>query len=530
MSNTKETDNTSNTDNVNNAKNTNIISNHTANIIKKLPRDAGKKYFNICDPEKTLPPSDHAVVDIDVFTEKNGAEVRGDNLFRKLGDTFDFADAPTTILLSGLPGSGKSTELQRFAQMMGRGTAEQEGLGYSVLLIDAGEHLDLQDRIDVTDVLFMILFCAEKYVIEQELEAEYWNKNWGRLSQKNNYQIPAEESQKIAQEAEKRVMKVSLLSKLYNSFVGTTIEAKELDLNIGILFELKTRPSLRQRVRNAVSAQLSRVLREVSDDIKTLQERLRKAQNPVFKTKGLLIIIDSLEKLRGSPNNFDDVLASAEQLFGAGAPNLQLPVHVLYTVPPALCTRIRDTEIHFMPMIKIWERRDRSKPYEAGRKVLREMIERRIPWTDLQPMLGATEADAEASLTKIIEWSGGYPRELIRTLRNVVTEAVHSLPIRAQYLDRYFVKLSGEMEMIIPLDAVEWLAELEHQAPAGLLLSGDHDIQTANRMLANNIVMRYADGSGWWSLHPAAYHCSLIKNKLQEMQTALQIPSQTKNT
>jgi hypothetical protein len=63
-------------------------------------------------------------------------------------------------------------------------------------------------------------------------------------------------------------------------------------------------------------------------------------------------MFDSLEKLRGTSLTWKQVLESAERIFGNGAPYLQLPVHVLYTIPPALTRRMADP-VSFLPMVKV---------------------------------------------------------------------------------------------------------------------------------------------------------------------------------
>lgn len=89
---------------------------------------------------------------------------------------------------------------------------------------------------------------------------------------------------------------------------------------------------------------------------------------------GLVVIVDSLEKLRGSATTWDRVLESAERIFAEGAPHLQLPIHVLYTIPPALVSRKRFADVDFMPMIKLHRRPEEGGGRcEEGNRLLNEV-------------------------------------------------------------------------------------------------------------------------------------------------------------
>jgi hypothetical protein len=99
---------------------------------------------------------------------------------------------------------------------------------------------------------------------------------------------------------------------------------------------MKTDPSLRQRVRDKVLAHLTSFIAEVRDEL----AHVLTPQAVALGYSGIVIILDSLEKLRGLSTNWNDVLSSAERVFGSGAPYLKMPLHVVYTIPPALVLRI----------------------------------------------------------------------------------------------------------------------------------------------------------------------------------------------
>ena len=128
--------------------------------------------------------------------------------------------------------------------------------------------------------------------------------------------------------------------------------------------------------------------------------------------KGLVVLFDSLEKLRGITSNWVEVLQSAERLFAGPAPFVQLPVPVVYTIPPALILR-QNVRASFMPMIKLYDRE--GARYDAGFRAARALVEKRIPPGVLAELLGATSLESRRE--RLLAWSGGYPREIVRLLQ-----------------------------------------------------------------------------------------------------------------
>ncbi len=73
-----------------------------------------KKYYNLCDPKESLKPDDARNEDLDV-RGPDGTFVRGLRWVDRLARSITLADKPVQCWFTGLPGSGKSTELQRLA-------------------------------------------------------------------------------------------------------------------------------------------------------------------------------------------------------------------------------------------------------------------------------------------------------------------------------------------------------------------------------------------------------------------------------
>ena len=82
--------------------------------------------YNRCNPDIALEPGDELYIDLDA------RGVRGHDWVERLAAPIDLAAGPTIQLFTGLPGSGKSTELRRLVQRLG--AAESN---FEVVYIDA---------------------------------------------------------------------------------------------------------------------------------------------------------------------------------------------------------------------------------------------------------------------------------------------------------------------------------------------------------------------------------------------------------
>jgi hypothetical protein len=107
-------------------------------MAKREDFEARKKYWNDCDPATPLIPSDPRCVDID--EDMPGA--RGQSCVDLIADTIEVAMSPQCMFFAGLPGSGKSTEINRLALRL----RDENRARLLPIVIDAEEMLDLHNR------------------------------------------------------------------------------------------------------------------------------------------------------------------------------------------------------------------------------------------------------------------------------------------------------------------------------------------------------------------------------------------------
>ncbi len=454
--------------------------------MKRIRVQDQKIYFNLCNPEEPLQPENARNVDIDNLSPDK--PVRGLNWADTLAKYIEFssltdpaAEKPACVLFTGLPGSGKSTELLRLQNRL----QKKDGANLLAVLIKAENLLDLTDTIDVSDIYVSILYEVERRVLLAE------GKDPSTAMQDGIW---------------------SRVAGLLDGEVTIDAKATMAVLGASLALEMKENPDIRREVRRRVERSTSRFLRLCRTELQNLRERAVKAGYA-----GIVVIYDSLEKLRGITTNFAEVLRSAELLFAGDAQHLQLPVHTLYTVPPALILRLR-TPVEFMPMVKLWNR-DGSR-FEPGFQAARQLVSQRIPNGEvLQTVFGTEDAQVqEQRIGRIIEWSAGYPRELVRLLRKAVLEA----PLDDHKLDRLLGQAGDEYRRLLLGTDMEWLARvrLEHTpSPAD-----EEQRQAADRMFGSNVVLRYQNTTEWYEVHPAVRELPELVAAMQRLRASQGLP------
>ncbi len=414
-------------------------------------------YYRRCDPREPMEEGDDRYVAVDTLAP--GA--RGRDWIRALATRIELSDEPVLELFTGLPGSGKTTELRRLATLL----ADPEGSRMLAVLIDAEDVIDLYDTLDVPDMLTAIVAETEKRVLQIESDTPRDLRKYsdpGRLW--------------------------SWLIRTLGEFGGAVVSLPEIagtSLGSKLVLDMKTRPALRLRAREAVAEHMTTFLSHVHDALAELDRRAR-AQGH----EGLVVIVDSLEKLWGITSTWRAVVESAERVFVTRAADLRLPVHVVYTIPMSLILRMA-APVALLPMLAL---QGRNGGRAAGFDVARELVRRRVPDAVLDQFFGAESREARAE--ELIAFSGGSPREIVRLLRDVVAEPDLSPGIFARILamvgDEYRRTVLGSAYPLLARIAVEKRLPLEEDLREGL-----------DPLLQNGLILAYENGSRWYDLHPA---------------------------
>lgn len=443
-----------------------------------------RKYFNLCDPDAPVEPDDARFVDIDAFNE-NDEPVRGNVWVRDLAEDFRSSDKARCELFTGLPGSGKSTVLQQLAAELSSPTTAGEPK-FLCVHVKAEQWIDPGVPVDVPDLQLAILYETERQVRGAEGKSAADIDDEGIFARLWHWLNTTE--------IEVRSLEVGAVAEAGNPSVG------KVGASAKSAIELRSSPSLRDKIRKLAADRLQTFLVEVWNAHEALWQRAKK-----LGYAGTVVIVDSLEKLRGITSNFDDVLMSAEKIFSQGAPYLFLAnkergadaalVHVLYTVPPALTLRRAMHGLRFLPMIKLRSRD--GAPHELGIRAATELIERRVPRAALDQVFGADQRALRCR--EIVQWSGGYPRDIVRVLQQCVKQTV---PVN-EALFRRILSLQAEgYRSTLTAELFPWLAEVS--IAHDLALGEDNaKRELVDRALSDNLVLRYTNDRDWFDVHPA---------------------------
>ena len=429
-----------------------------------------KKYYNRFNPYKALKPDDEMNVDLDAFGDE---PVRGYNWTNRLFNKILLSNKPVYQLFTGLPGSGKTTELKRLARKL----ADPGQCNLLPVYINAEEVIDLSSPIEVTDIISSVIYCTERVVMKEKGE----NPD--------------------------KAMEEGYFKRLCNWLEKTDVNLGKGHLTIPsvgkLVIEMKTRPTLRQEIGKIIAAHFSQFIREARNELEVLENTVKSD----LGREGLVIIFDSLEHLRGITSTWDDVLKSAEIVFRGHAPYVQLPVHVIYTIPAALDTRIKN--IDFFPMIKV--RDIDNHPFTPGIEAAFELIRRRAPKEILEALMGP---DYKKRADRLILRSGGYPREIIQTMQRIIAQEEH--PISANVFEHILSEHANQYRGIVLGEMFEWLAKVS--VNKFLTIENEQHRRTADQMLQNQAVQRYLNKDMWFDLHPAVRDIPGVVKAIKQLE------------
>lgn len=407
------------------------------------------------DFEEALGPDDPRYVDT---RAARGSQGTLDRLARKFGlqlsDGTFFPPTSKHVLFFGHTGSGKTTELKHYAR-------ELHGPDrYFVVEVDITLELD-RNNVQYADVLMAIArglvakIDAQGISLGSDVLAEL--ESWF-----DERVLTSEEGKTFATGlgVEARAEGgVPWLLKLFGKFTA--------DFKANVTYKDALRTVIRNSFTQFVQA-FNRLLRWTEQALEAAGAGRR-----------VLFIIDGTDKLR-SEDTRRFFVEDAEQL-------LAIAGHLIYTAPLALkyegnlVGKLQSDLV--LPMIKLHQR-DGAR-HEAGWSALRELLLKRADRS-----LFATDADIE----RLIEHSGGHPRELLRLL-GLCCEFADDNRIDAAAVEQALRQLASEYRRFLEPEDYALLARLDADP-----LHGGNDERT-RRLLYNLALLEYNDGS-WRRSHP----------------------------
>lgn len=408
--------------------------------------------------EEALPAGDPRYVETQ---EARGSEKTFSRLARKFGwdpvkDAF-FAPNDKHVLFFGHIGSGKTTELRRYARRL------NDSKRFYVVEVDVLAKLD-RNNLQYTEALMAM---AESLL--EQLIADGHDMDETALQPLRAWFAPAvtmrTQSRELSAELKTGLGASAGIPGLMKLFAGFTSAFKT---------GASTKTEWRQEIRNRFST----LAVAFSGLIRSAEAALKAAG----RAERVIFLIDGTDKMRGEDTQ-QFFVQDAEQL-------LAIQTLAIYTAPLHLKYDGRlggklDADM-VLPMIKLQDRE--GLRWESGWTALREVLLLRADRSLFEP-----SALGDAQIDRLVEHSGGHPRELLRLLRlccevaeelidaSVVTQAIKQLA--SDY--RRFLK-PADYALLRSIDA----------SPA----HGGND-ERAQELLYRLALLEYNDGA-WRRSHP----------------------------
>ena len=395
-----------------------------------------------------------------------------------LFDGIYLSTGPTHQLLSGFRGASKTTTLLRLRDKLKSG-------GFVSVRIDVEDYLSTSVSPGPVEFLLFIAVAFEE-AIETELPdiaLEGGPSIWDRVKSVFKRIDVVVDPVEVAVENQFGPIKVSAKLKLLlkdDSFI------KQLrDSAAGTL------PALAEQVKAGMR-----------DLVKRALERVGQPDSAV------VLLVDSVEHYRGNIQTAQDIQAAVQTLFDIHANHLRfdLPaLHVIYTVPPYLRELVPTVPANFgtpsvrmIPAVKIFDRN--GTRWEPGFRAMRDLAGTRVAHAIAEARGDGTIEDVipAALLDRLVEASGGLPRELLRSLYELDLQ-LQDLPVEPSLIERVLKQLVASRGTIPDEDALV-LAQIDtERAPSLPKLA---DLSTLARLLEYGSVLCYQNDDDWYAVNP----------------------------
>ena len=157
-------------------------------------------------------------------------------------------------------------------------------------------------------------------------------------------------------------------------------------------------------------------------------------------------------------------------------------------------------------MVKIAEQD--GTPYPVGIEKLIDLVQRRV--RDLGRVFGD---DLDITLLPILEASGGYPRDLLRMVRQLLIDA-RGFPVKPTDAQRVIDELSQQYAFIVRGTNLPLLKQIAttHTLPQ----EDAEQVAAFGRLLERWLVLAYRNGDEWYDLHPLVRRAPIVRAHLDE--------------
>ncbi|MDM8557694.1 hypothetical protein [Candidatus Parabeggiatoa sp. HSG14] len=382
---------------------------------------------------------------------------------KELVRDISYADDDSVNLLSGQRGSGKSTELRRLRRLL-------EKKGYVVFLCDMQDYINLYFPVEITDFLISIMLALNEAIRDK----------YGKDFAKRGY-----------------------AERLKDFFTKTKIRFEGIDFtgdndDAPLKFALKQDPTIKQRLQTALRGHITKTVQQAR---LFSQDMVNFVRQQTDENKKIVLLIDSVEQIRGVGKNAKPVHDSVNNLFNYHSDKLYLEnLHTVYTVPPYLPVlapnlgrSLDSTVIRSIANIHVFHR-DGKTPDPMGLSIMENIVHRRFAnWQHIF---------SRKQLQNAILATGGDLRDFFRLLRLLIVKVPLEgdkplLPIKDKTVEDAKNDLRRSM-LPIPEEDMDWLRRIFETKQVKLQFI--EELSQVARLFDNFYIQSH--GNNWFDVHP----------------------------
>lgn len=395
----------------------------------------------------------------------------GRGAVNELQATIELSMDTTTQLLSGPPGSGKSTELYRLRR-------ELRAEGFRADVVDIQAYLNTSSPVDVTEFLIAVAVGAHDVLAPQ---------------------LPDPQRPGFARRLWAMLRRLDLTVEIAGVTASASADSVEVggfgaSASVDLSRELKSNQPLVEEFRDKLSYHLPELYSEVAE---FLRELLNENED---LGQGAVLIVDGLERLQGTMSNEQQVQQSVESLFVQHAGELRFRSHhLVYTVPTYLqFTAPGALPYDRRPFVPVPHLRPQAGGTDAAAEQnlceLREVVRRRIPVDRIFPSADLLDA--------VIRASGGHLRDLfviLQVLVRLMRQMHLSLPVEPSHVEeairevaRPFAAMTAEQAQFLRAVATG----------DGIVQPSAADVPLMAKLLQSHMLLGHSNGVDWYEVHP----------------------------
>ena len=388
------------------------------------------------------------------------SDVRGsfkDTVFyRSLTIDKDFAYKEThfenkkLIFFSGHRGSGKTTEMAKYAKNLNNSN------GFLVINCNIDTGLDVDD-IDFVDILI------------------YLSELLTKKAEEINLDIDRDALQNINAWYSQTVQEVNENSKL--SIDASVSMSTPLAILTGITAKLRTSLSGTKETKKAIRTVLTNKFKDFAFNFNSLVKQISAKLREEKKAKDILFIIDGLEKT-ASPNLRKKIILDESVRIQAIESNLVIILP--YELMKEKSRLEQFSNIISFPVVKLSERD--GTICEKAHARFNEFIKRRV---------NINLFDNGETIKKIIKFSGGSPRQLLKIIDSAFLHAEQNI-IDDDSIEKGLKHLATKSQFLEKQE-IEILKKLKQANKEGKQLT-EYSIELQD-MLEKLIIFEYNDGN-----------------------------------